>query len=303
MADEYLWDRTGEPDPEVARLETLLARYREAGPKRGGRRSRLALLAVAATILMAASLAFILRREPASVWQMAGKNIAVGQTIETGAGGSARIEAAAVGQVELDSNSRLQILPANGGTQQFALRKGTMHALIWAPPSRFVVETPSAKTIDLGCAYTLTVLSDDSGLLRVQTGWVAFQAGARESFIPARAACHTRPRLGPGLPYFEDSSQTFQKAVFAFDGAGGRDNLETIIRDARREDALTLWHLIVRTSGSDRDLVVRRFADLVPGSDVAGLEAGQSGAIDQAWNLLGLGQTEWWRMWKHGWKM
>jgi hypothetical protein len=198
-----------------------------------------ALLAIAAGLLLAAGLTYTLYVKTTSVWRMAGHRIAVGQTIETGPQAGAQIEAKDVGQVELDPNSRLQILPAARGNQQFALRRGTMHALIWAPPSRFVVETPSAKTIDLGCAYTLTVLSDDSGLLKV---------------------------------------------------------------DARQRDSLTLWHLIVRTSGSDHDLVVHRFAGLVPGADLAGLEAGDGSAIDHAWNLLGLGRTEWWRMWKHAWQ-
>jgi hypothetical protein len=300
MPDEYLWDRLGEPDPEVARLEGLLARYRYRPARRLS--SIPALLAIAAGLLLAAGLTYTLYMKTTSVWQMAGHRIAVGQTIETGPQAGAQIEAKDVGQVELDPNSRLQILPAVRGNHQFALRRGTMHALIWAPPSRFVVETPSAKTIDLGCAYTLTVLSDDSGLLTVQTGWVAFQAGPRESFIPAGAACRTRPGQGPGLPYFEDSSSSFQAAVSGFDRTGGRSDLEAIARDARQRDSLTLWHLIVRTSGSDRDLVVQRFAGLVPGADLAGLEAGDGSAIDHAWNLLELGRTEWWRMWKHAWQ-
>jgi FecR protein len=301
MADEYLWDRTGEPDPEVARLEALLERYRYVPTKRRVRPAMVAILAAAASLAIAAALIFAMRREPVSVWEMAGRRIPVGRTIETRAGG-AKIEAAAVGEVELEPNSRLQVLPSSGGNQQFALRRGTMHAFIWAPPSRFVVETPSAKTIDLGCAYTLTVLNDDSGLLTVQTGWVAFQAGKRESFIPAGAACLTRPRLGPGLPYFGDSSMAFQQAISRFDETGGREELETITREARKEDALTLWHLVVRTSGRDRELAVQRFAVLVPGANVAGLLGGQSEAIDQAWDLLGLGRTEWWRSWKHDWK-
>jgi hypothetical protein len=31
----------------------------------------------------------------------------------------------------------------------------TIHAYIWAPPGEFVVDTPSAVTVDLGCACTL----------------------------------------------------------------------------------------------------------------------------------------------------
>jgi ferric-dicitrate binding protein FerR (iron transport regulator) len=302
MSDDYLWNGTGEPDPEIVKLETLLARYRYAGRKRRPRNSRLAIFSVAAAVFIAAAVAFMMRPAAWSVWQIAGKRIAVGQTVETGAQNGAKIEAEEIGEVQLDPNSRLQILQSKGENQQFALRRGTMHALIWAPPSRFVVDTPSAKTIDLGCAYTLTVLTDNTGLLTVQTGWVAFQAGKRESFIPAGAACRTRPRLGPGLPYFEDSSAAFRDAVSNFDKTGAQEELRTIVRDARKDDALTLWHLIVRTSGSDRNLVVQRFAALIPGADIPGLLAGNSGAIDQAWNLLGLGGTDWWRMWKHQWQ-
>jgi hypothetical protein len=298
MPDEYLWDGTGDPDPEIVRLEAQLARYRGTGSKGPGRGFRLAMLSLAAGLMLAAALAYWLKHAPASDWQLAGKNIAVGQTIETGGQDGLEIESAAVGRVSLDRDSRLQILTSNSDHQQFALLRGTMHALIWAPPARFVVETPSAKTIDLGCAYTLTVQDDGSGLVTVQTGWVAFQDGSRESFIPAGAECRTLPRLGPGLPYFESASQTFREAVWQFDGTGRSKELETIVREARKEDALTLWHLIPRTDGRDREMVVTRFASLIPGVDEPGLLAGNSAAEDGAWNLLGLGDTDWWRMWK-----
>lgn len=305
MADEYLWDRTGEVDPEIARLETLLAGYRySAGPKRVRPRLRV-LLAIAACLIVLAAATLWLHRKPASDWQIAGKRIDVGQTIETGGVGDAKLEAPFVGEVKLGPNSRLQVLPSSAGSQRLALRRGTMRALIWAPPARFVVDTPSAKTIDLGCSYTLTVLRDDSGLLTVQNGWVAFQAGLVESFIPAGAACRTRPHAGPGLPYFENAPAALRDAVSRFDATAGREGLDTILWSARKEDALTLWHLLVRTSGTDRDLVVQRFATILPGADSselrAGLRAGKSGAFDQAWNLLGLGGADWWRMWKHNW--
>ena len=32
MKDDYLWDRSGEPDPEVQKLETALGRYRQNQP-------------------------------------------------------------------------------------------------------------------------------------------------------------------------------------------------------------------------------------------------------------------------------
>lgn len=302
MHDDYLWDRTGEPDPEIVKLEKLLSIY-SARCKRTRPRA-VAFLAAAACLILLASAALWLERKSASEWQIAGKQVNIGQTIETGAAGNAKLEAKFVGEIKLDANSRLQVLPSDDRNVRLALRRGTMHAWIWAPPARFVVDTPSAKTIDLGCSYTLTVLPDDSGLLRVETGWVAFQADALESFIPAGAVCHTRPRAGPGLPYFEDAPDALRDAVVKFDATAGREDLDAILASARKRDALTVWHLLVRTSGADRDLVIQRFASLVPEADsglISALRAGKSAAFDEAWTLLGLGGAEWWRMWKHHW--
>lgn len=62
MSDDYLWDRSGEPDPEVERLEQVLGKYRyQAKPLAPALKSQLSvrhggwlkLAAVAATILIA----------------------------------------------------------------------------------------------------------------------------------------------------------------------------------------------------------------------------------------------------------
>jgi hypothetical protein len=291
MSDEYLWDRSGEPDPEVARLERLLARYRFRE-----KRSWRVPLAIAASVL---AMAYWLSRTPSTEWRAAGARVAEGQTIRTDSRTTTTLESEFVGHVKLDPDSELRVLRGRGDAQHLSLTRGTMHALIWAPPERFVVDTPSAKTIDLGCAYTLSVLGDGSGLLRVETGWVAFQSDSRESFIPAGAACGTRPKSGPGIPYFEDAPAELRAAVSRFDATG--EGVDGILSDARPRDALTLWHLALRTSGSSRERVARRFAELTPGLDVAGMARGDHAALDAAWNALGLGATDWWRSWKRKW--
>jgi hypothetical protein len=145
------------------------------------------------------------------------------------------------------------------------------------------------------------VNGDGSGLVSVETGWVAFQAGSSESFIPAGAACRTRPRSGPGIPYFQDASEELRAGLGQWDRSNGKEGLDSVLASARARDGITLWHLAVRTSGRDRELVVTRFAGLVPGIDAEGLMHGKGMAIDGAWNALGLGGTDWWRAWKHRW--
>src|SRR2546430_4893978 len=54
-------------------------------------------------------------------------------------------------------------------------------------------------------------------ILRTTMGWVGFKLNGHESFIPAGAICQTRPKIGPGTPYFESASESFRSALSRFD--------------------------------------------------------------------------------------
>ncbi|MDQ6707869.1 MAG: hypothetical protein M3Z85_18070, partial [Acidobacteriota bacterium] len=69
MADEYLWDRTGRRDAEIAKLETLLGPYRlPVRTKRSFHRTAVfaAIAASAASVALIASATFWMTRKPAS---------------------------------------------------------------------------------------------------------------------------------------------------------------------------------------------------------------------------------------------
>jgi hypothetical protein len=233
-----------------------------------------------------------------SLWQVEGAKLREGQTVRTG-NAAVRLEAEEIGRVDLAANSVLR----TAGGRRLALQRGELHAFIWAPARQFVVETPSARAVDLGCEYTLNVDAKGDGVLRVHMGWVAFQVGDREAFIPAGATCVTRRRGGPGIPYFEDASAGLRGGVEGFE-RGNRGALGGLLAAARPRDGLTLWHLLTRVPESDRGAVFDRFAELVP------LPAGVSRdavlhrdarAIDQCWNALDLENTGWWRGWERKW--
>lgn len=301
MNEEYLWNRSGKPDPETVRLEQLLGwlKYREpAKPARS--RMPFAWLAAAA-LLIAGLLAYpLLTRGPLSAWQLSdGRRVRAGQTIETG-----KLQSDDTGEVTVDPGSQLRLVAASNREQRFDLRRGTIHAFIWAPPGQFVVDTPSSKTIDLGCRYTLHVSQDGSGLLTVELGWVAFERNKVESFIPAGAACVTRPDKGPGTPYFTDAPAALTSALARFDTTNDPAALGAAITACRARDALSLWHLMVRTRGTQRAEVFDRLASVVKLPREASREAvlrGDGKAIDAAWNALDLGDTDWWREWKRPW--
>ena len=209
-----------------------------------------------------------------------------------------------VGQVELDPNSELFVKESSENRQLLSLRHGVLHALIWAPPSQFAVDTPSARAVDLGCAYTLETQSDGDGLITVQRGWVAFDHDHQESFIPADAACRIHARRGPGIPWFQDAPPEFLSGLQRLEDTGAPDALRATLTAARPRDALTVWHLLSRVPAGQRGMVFDRFAGLVKvPAEVRrdAVIAADTHALDLCWDALELGNTSWWRTWKRAW--
>ena len=194
--------------------------------------------------------------------------LAVGQWAETGKDSRAQISVSSIGQVELDSNTRVRLVGTQPTEHRLELARGRMSARIWAPPRIFFVDTPSAVAADLGCAYTLEVDDQGAGLLRVTSGWVALELKERESMVPTGAACETRPGVGPGTPYFEDCAPEFRRSLekvdFDSDVPTKNAALVDLLIRSRKQDTLTLWHLLPRVDPTSRAKVYDRIASLVP---------------------------------------
>jgi hypothetical protein len=346
-SDDYLWDGSGEPNPEIQRLEALLGELRHHSPARIvpemvldrrwtflPRRMRLfpALATTAAAAVAIAVVTFlVLGRKPPPVsvagWdvsRLAGtprigqqdisrkegtSRLGVGQILETDHQSRASLRAEEIGQIEVEPNTRLRLLTMGAGQKQIALDHGTIHTYIWAPAGQFVVDTPSAVTVDLGCAYTLQVDDSGAGLVRTSLGWVGFKLNGHESFIPAGAACATRPKVGPGTPYFEDASAEFRAALARFDfedrapqqSAG---DLAIVLAQSRKRDALTLWHLLARVEEGQRVLVYDRLGELAPppaSVTKEGILRLDQPMLDLWWNALGFDDISVWRHWEISW--
>jgi hypothetical protein len=212
--------------------------------------------------------------------------------------------------VEVDPGTRLGLLSTRPGDYRMHLDRGTLHALIWAPPGQFVVETQSSTAVDLGCSYTLTMDDEGVGKVTVTTGWVGFEWRGRESFIPAGAVCLTRRGLGPGTPHYDDTSDAFRMALDTIDLHRGSPQmlsaaLDRVLAEARDHDAVTLWHLVTRVAPADRDRVFDRLAQLSPppaGVTREGIRAGNREMLDEWWDTMGFGTASWWRVWKQQWR-
>lgn len=190
--------------------------------------------------------------------------LGVGEWLETDNSSRAEIMVADIGKVEVAPNSRVRLVQTDATGHRLALARGRLQAVIKAPPRLFIVDTPSAIAVDLGCAYTLDV--DDSGasVLHVTAGYVALERGGRESIVPAGAICLTKPGIGPGTPYFADATLKFREALRRLDFEnGGTAELAVILSEANDIDTLTLWHLIPRVKPGDRVRVYDQLAKMV----------------------------------------
>jgi hypothetical protein len=338
--DDYLWNGSGEPDTEVSRLESVLRelRHNRAAPifpavqrvrVHFWQKRWLPPLAAAAVLVLTVAAHFVWRtrvtpREQAA-WEVVslaglprvdskilageGGKLKLGETLETDGLSRASLTVLAIGQVNVEPHTRLRFLQARPGHNQLSLERGTIHATIWAAPGEFAVNTPAAVAVDLGCRYTLHVDDTGAGLLQTTSGWVGFKLGNRESFIPAGAACATRPKIGPGTPYFEDASLAFRVTLAKLDIQAGspeqrRAELGFVLAGARRRDALTLWHLLARVNDDERGSVYDRLTALIPpppGVTREGILRLDRKMLDLWWNQLGLGTASWWRVWEQSW--
>jgi hypothetical protein len=349
MNDDYLWDGSGEPDPEIQKLESTLGKLRHQGPvpefpeisavrqprfwqRLVPSRWSFGLTAVSATMVFIAALGILWwSQKPKAalgpgwdVERVAGTprvesnafqrntgaaKLGVGQTLVTDSHSKANISIPDIGTVNVEANTRLRSVAAGDGRSRLALDRGTIHAYIWALPGEFTVDTPSAIAVDLGCSYTLQVDDSGAGILRTKLGWVGFKLDGHEAFIPAGAVCRTRPKVGPGTPYFDDASASFREALSKFDfGATAREErsaeLNKILAESRQRDAFTVWHLLARVDESERGSVYDRMATLVPppaGVTRDGILRLDQKMLDLWWNQLGLGDVSLWRTWERSW--
>jgi hypothetical protein len=228
-------------------------------------------------------------------------SLRVGEWLQTDESSSARITIADIGTVEVDPRTSIRLVQASKTEQRLELAYGSISAATWAPPRIFFVETPSAVATDLGCAFRLVV--DDSGrsLLLVTAGWVAFGKNDYESLVPSGAMCETRPGLPPGTPFAQDAPQIFRNALSRFDFENDEgEALKTVLSEARKRDALTLWHLLTRTSGAGRGNVYDRLASLVPPPKSVTKDGvlNQNKQMIESWQEeIGLGHNQWWKWW------
>jgi len=297
---DYLWDRSGDPDLDVVRMEKQLASLRLGADEidllvraeRPVRRARRPVRFVGAGIAVAAAAAAVLVLWPRDdappgsgsgsgsesgsesctgsdtslAVRIEGKDprdtlLAVGEWLEIGEGSHALLDLAGLGEVRVGPDSRVRVTSFRDDEKRLELARGALHAVVSAPPRLFLVDVPSATAVDLGCEYELVVDEHGAGTLRVELGEVALEGHGRSSLVRAGSIAETRPGHGPGTPYRDGAPPALIAALRSFDFEhGGRAALDGILAASGAGDQATLEHLLDRTSGSDRRRVADRLA-------------------------------------------
>ena len=330
--DDYLWDRSGPVDPEVAALERLLAgqglatdvpRRRRRIPGRTRRwRVALATAAVLAVCVFGLRVWFQqrLQWEAGAPWQVIAQTgdvridgrkqqalaLSLDGTLETGANAMTRLRAAGIGEVAIGAGSRLRLLETRTGRHRVQLEQGSLWARVWAPPGQFGVGVAGADVIDLGCEFLLKVDADGSGSLSVLSGWVQVDNLRREVLVPQGARVAIHGDGAAGTPHAHSASPDFVAALAAIDTRDGEvdpDGAEVrrLLEASQASDAISLLVLLRDYPRLAEGPMFERLAQLLPTATPAtrvAWHADRMAVLNTWWGALPYPRVKrWWTQW------
>ncbi|MDQ3337051.1 MAG: FecR domain-containing protein [Myxococcota bacterium] len=291
--DDYLWDKSGDADPDVARLEQLLSPLAHSAPLdelRMRRKSKVPLLIAFGMVAVAAAIVVVI------VWPRSGATpppenyacgaqatgfaftarggsvacggatvpagvLPVGGTLDTGAN-EADLAIADIGSAQLSPKTRVRLDATSPERHQLYLERGRMHAFVSAPPRLFAVGTPSGQVTDLGCAYTLEIDESGAGSIEVESGMVELEVtNGRVIVVPAGASARLLAGRRASLPLAKGANAQLVAAVGDFH-AGVANARDRVLATAQPSDAITVANLARITSPGERRSVLDRLAEL-----------------------------------------
>jgi len=337
MDNDYLWDRTGPVDLEVARLERLLRghahadvarRARVATPpkpvvrvRRRGWRIAFAAAAMLAVCAIGVSAWFQhrLHWEAGEPWRVLAQQgdvridgrsqqastLTLDGTLETGTNAMTRLRAAGIGEVAVGAGSRVRLVETRTGRHRMQLEQGSLWARVWAPPGQFGVGVAGADVIDLGCEFLLKVDADGIGSLSVLSGWVQVDNLRREVLVPQGTRVRVNGDGAAGTPHAFSASPAFVVALEAIDARNGAvdpqgDEVRRLIAESRPQDAISLLVLLRDYPQLAQGPMFERLTILLP-SPLATRDAWRAdrmAVLNTWWDALPYPRVKrWWTQW------
>ena len=313
--------------PELARMQRLLAPLRATIPSKlppaieratrprpAARRwrasKRFAQAAVFILALSGALFGYRLQWRADAPWTIENSSAAtrwqVGTELRDPNAVSVRV--ARIGRLDFAPETQARLLASAPGNHRIALESGRLHARIWAPPSWFVVQVGPAEIVDLGCEFTLVVHSGRTDL-EVLSGWVAYRLGSKEVLLPAGyqlsfdAASATLPVRGDAKPAFAKALTELRSSLRAAppNPFALQTPIRALVDHAQSADAFSLLSVLTQYPSLAGTDLYPRMAELLQmqGDDAnrRAWAAGDTRAIERAWQRLPVQPKAWWRHW------
>jgi hypothetical protein len=289
--EQYLWDATGTPTPATLAIESALSQLRYSGKPlavtyaRGPILRRWPLMALAAALLAAISLAIYFTSGPKSIrayagWQVAattGKPSIGYAAVSKLPNAHVKTDAASTATLEYKSGSKVQITSSSEATLAFdgavILKNG--EASLEVPPTAPAAELiapPVTCRLAPGCTATIKSI-DGTSQVRVDTGWAEVSSGADKLRLDTAMACESQPKSASIWPPYRltkgDNSAAIVKQLDGLIHQGKIDEkkqymiLQEALKDTRPEDAALLWNLLPRVQEWQREAIRNRLAKLV----------------------------------------
>ena len=225
-------------------------------------------------------------------------NLPVGHWLKTDSHSSARIQAGLAGEVDVNPGSAVKLLDTKEPGYKIYLKLGKITAKTPGSPQMLSVVTPSASSLDRGSRYSVEVAEDGSSFFSVTSGSIIIKSGGENEIVPAGVVCETVKDKGPGTPYRLNSDTEFKSALSRLDfGNGTEDDLETLLDNAGRQDALSLWYLLRDAEPGEVQQIYNRLAELVKppaGVTYEGIKVGNNTMLLKWWDKLGYGSKSLW---------
>lgn len=225
-------------------------------------------------------------------------NLPVGQWLKTDSKSSARLQAGLAGEVDVNPGSAVKLLDTKEPDYKLYLKFGKITAYTPGSPKMLSVVTPSASSLDLGSRYSVEVAEDGSSSFSVASGSIIINSGGENEIVPAGVMCETVINREPGTPYRINADEEFKSALTKIDfGVSTSEDLETLLDNAGRQDALSLWYLLRDAEPGEVKPIYTRLAEFVKppaGVSYEGIKEGDNTMLLEWWDKLGYGSKSLW---------
>ena len=216
-----------------------------------------------------------------------------GEKLFTDSESRARLKVGTIGEIDIDPGSEVQIIETNSSEHKLILSKGKISARTWVTPKFFSIKTPSAVVKDLGCIYYLSVNEKSLTTLNVKSGWVLMENNNRKSLLPEETSCYSDITKGVGTPFSNNATNLFKESLYKLNFENGSAaELEIVLSESRKEDLVSMVHLLKSLDEESRGKIYDRIAILfkLPQRITReGIIKGDKNMMGRLWTELGAG--------------